>query len=101
DSLLAGRKLNVPAVDSSIQVHSCHSAMREVEVLYDQLLALLDKNPELSPDDILIMTPDIQTYAPMAEAVFGTPDEGQPRIPYTIADRGIEGQNPAVDSFLN
>lgn len=101
DSPLTGRKLNVPAIDSSIQVHSCHSPMREAEVLYDQLLAILDKNPELNPDEILIMTPDIETYAPMVEAVFETPDEGQPEIPYNIADRGIEGRNPAVESFLN
>ena len=31
--------------DRSIQVHSCHSEMREVEVLHDQLLALLSDNP--------------------------------------------------------
>ncbi len=101
DNAPTGRNLNVPAVDASIQVHSCHSAMREVEVLYDQLLAVLDENPEMSPDDILIMTPDIETYAPMIEAVFETPDEGQPAIPFSIADRGIQGANPAIQSFLN
>lgn len=101
DSPLTGRKLNVPAVDSSIQVHSCHSPMREVEVLYDQLLGVLDKNPDLNSDDILIMTPDIETYAPMVEAVFETPDAGQPDIPYCIVDRETTGQNAAVESFLN
>lgn len=100
DNAPTGRNLKVPAFDASIQVHSCHSAMREVEVLYDQLLAVLDENPEMSPDDILVMTPDIETYAPMIEAVFETPDEGQPAIPYSIADRGIQGANPAIESFL-
>lgn len=101
DTVPSDSALNVPAVDSSIQVHSCHSPMREVEVLYDQLLAVLDENPELNPDDILIMTPDIETYAPMIEAVFEAPDEGQPEIPYSIADRGIQGDRPAIQSFLN
>ena len=101
DSPLKGRNLKVPAADSSISVHSCHSPMREIEVLYDQLLLALDENPELDPDDILIMTPDIDTYAPMIEAVFDTPDEGQPQIPYGIADRGIEGASPAIDAFLS
>ena len=86
--------------DPSLQVHSCHSPMREVQVLYDQLLALLDDDPELFPDEILIMTPDIQTYAPVIKAVFGTPDDGQPAIPYSIAERGIKGEYPAVESFL-
>ncbi|WP_372637759.1 exodeoxyribonuclease V subunit gamma [Fodinibius sp.] len=101
DSPLIGRKLNVPAADSSIQVHSCHSPMREVEVLYDRLLGILNSNPDLTSSDILIMTPDIETYAPMVKAVFETPDEGQPDLPYCIADRGMEGQSPAVESFLN
>ncbi|WP_445666082.1 exodeoxyribonuclease V subunit gamma [Fodinibius sp. AD559] len=100
DDSLSGHKLSVPPVDQSIQVHNCHSPMREVEVLYDQLLALLDENPELTPDEILIMTPDIETYAPFIEAVFATPDEGQPEIPYTIADRAVSGYEPATDTFL-
>jgi exodeoxyribonuclease V gamma subunit len=95
-----GRNLKLPAMDNTIQVHACHSPMREVEVLYDQLLALLDENPELTPDDILIMTPDIDTYAPMVEAVFESPDEGQPAIPYSISDRGTAGQPPAVACFI-
>ncbi|NGP88015.1 exodeoxyribonuclease V subunit gamma [Fodinibius halophilus] len=99
DSPLLGPKLKVPAADRSVQVHSCHSPMREVEVLYDQLLSLFDRQPDLNPDDVLIMTPDIETYAPMIEAVFGTPDEGQPAIPYAIADRGIEGERPAIEAF--
>jgi len=100
DDSLSGHKLTVPPADQSIQVHNCHSPMREVEVLYDQLLALLDENPELNPDEILIMTPDIETYAPFIEAVFATPDEGQPEIPYSIADRAVGGKQPATDTFL-
>ncbi len=100
DDSLSGHKLTVPPADQSIQVHNCHSPMREVEVLYDQLLAILDENPELDPDEILIMTPDIETYEPFIEAVFATPDEGQPEIPYSIADRAVGGKQPATDTFL-
>lgn len=94
------KNVEAPISDGSIQVHSCHSPMREVEVLYDQLLAALDEDPELHPDDILIMTPEIETYAPVIEAVFGTPDAGQPDIPYSIADRGIQSGHPVVQTFL-
>ncbi|SMO40387.1 exodeoxyribonuclease V subunit gamma [Fodinibius sediminis] len=100
DSRLNGRNLQVPPADRSIQVHNCHSPMREVEVLHDQLLALLDENPGLRPDEILVMTPDIETYALVIDAVFGTPDEGQPDIPYVIADRGVGQTNPATKAFL-
>ena len=99
DQLPSGQT-SLPNVDQSIQVHNCHSPMREVEVLYDQLLALLDENPELNPDQILIMTPDIETYAPFIEAIFGTPDEGQPEIPFSIADRAVSSEQPATETFL-
>ena len=47
--------------DRTIQVHSCHSEMREVEVLQDQLLALLADDPGLEPKDIVVMMPDVST----------------------------------------
>lgn len=87
-------------VDDTLQVHSCHSPMREVEVLYDQLLAVFDKNKTINPEDVVIMTPDINTYAPMIDAVFGNSDDGQPEIPFAIADRGIDGAYPSIQVFL-
>src|SRR5699024_9638913 len=89
----------VPA-DPSVQVHSCHSPMREIEVLYDQLLDLLDRNPKLNPDKILIMSPDIETYAPIIEAVFDSPDEGQPSIPYSIDSGNNQAGHAVIDAFL-
>lgn len=71
--------------DDSIQVHACHSAMREIEVLHDQLLALFERHPTLSPTDIVVMTPDMTHYTPWIDAVFGCAEAGQ-RIPYGIAN---------------
>ena len=86
--------------DVSLQFHSCHSPMREMEVLHDQLLALLAQQPDLKPHDIVVMTPDISTYAPFIEAVFDTaPDEL--RIPFSIADRGARAENGVIDTFLS
>ncbi|MGZ5146044.1 MAG: exodeoxyribonuclease V subunit gamma, partial [Burkholderiales bacterium] len=36
---------SVDTNDRSIQIHACHSVMREVEVLHDQLLALFSEHP--------------------------------------------------------
>jgi len=74
-------------VDRSVQVHSCHSALREVEVLHDNLLDLIEHLPGLSPKDIVVMTPDIETYAPYISTVFGSAGDGVPYLPHTIADR--------------
>ncbi len=57
--------------DDSIQIHVCHSATREVEVLHDRLLGIFDTHPDVQPADVLILTPDLDTYAPLVEAVFG------------------------------
>ncbi|MGX5914321.1 exodeoxyribonuclease V subunit gamma [Aliidiomarina sp. Khilg15.8] len=91
--------------DRSIALHSCHSPQREVEVLHDQLLAALARDPELNPRDIMVMVPDINTYAPYIEAVFGRLQTQDPRyIPYTIADQGQRHRNPlliALDMILS
>jgi exodeoxyribonuclease V gamma subunit len=83
--------------DRSIEILSCHSPMREVEVLYDHLLLMFDKNPDLSPKDVLVMTPDMDTYAPFIHAVFGAPSG---RIPFSIADRSIGKEGAITKGFL-
>ena len=85
--------------DGSIQVHACHGPMREVEVLHDQLLALFDRHPGLAPPDVVVMMPDVETYAPCIEAVFGTAPPKR-YIPYSIADRSLRAERPLVDAFL-
>lgn len=85
--------------DRSVQVHACHSPMREVEVLYDQLLALFHADPDLQPSAVVVMTPDIEVYAPLVEAVFATA-EGDRYIPFSIADRGLRAESPIVEVFF-
>ncbi|WP_243370963.1 exodeoxyribonuclease V subunit gamma [Geotalea sp. SG265] len=86
--------------DDSLRIHACHSPMREVEVLYDQLLHLLDRNPSLAQRDILVMTPDIESYAPYISAVFGSPERAEERIPFSIADRSLRREGEAAETFL-
>ena len=70
-----------PAPDDSIQIHVCHSAIREAEVLHDRLLGLFDTCPQLQPADVLVLVADLGRYGPAIEAVFAAVD----RIPFTIA----------------
>lgn len=90
--------LVVATNDDSIQVHSCHSALREAEVLHDQLLHLFEQHPELSPTDVVVMTPDIENYAPAIEAVFGSQPAAR-FIPFSIANRGDAQQQTLIESF--
>lgn len=87
--------------DESITIHACHGPMREVEVLFDQLLAVFEAHPTLEPDHVVVMTPDIERYAPYVEAVFGAVEPGQsPRIPFSISDRSLRQETPVVDALL-
>jgi exodeoxyribonuclease V gamma subunit len=54
--------------DGSIQIHVCHSPLREMEVLYDPLLERFEQDRTLKPRDILVMTPNIEKYGPFIEA---------------------------------
>lgn len=74
------------APDATLQVHDCHGALREAEVLHDRLLDLFERVPGLQASEILILTPDIETYAPLIEAVL-TNAEPALRIPCAVADR--------------
>ncbi|HVZ31992.1 MAG TPA: exodeoxyribonuclease V subunit gamma, partial [Polyangiaceae bacterium] len=87
------------APDESIQIHVCHSPMREVEVLYDQLMALLASGTGLEARDVVVLTPDIETYAPLIEAVFRRASDDPHRIPYCIADRTLEASAPVATAL--
>ena len=90
----------ITAHDRSIQIHSCHSPFRETEVLQDHLLHLFEQDPELMPGDILVMTPDIEAYAPIIQAVFDLPPGNPKRIPFSIADRNVLGEGAVIEPFL-
>jgi exodeoxyribonuclease V gamma subunit len=94
-----GRRI-IAEQDSSIQVHSCHSPMREIEVLHDNLLALFAADPDLMPKDILVMTPDIETYAPFMHAVFDSVTDNSQKISFSIADRSIKNEGQIIEPFL-
>lgn len=91
---------NIPVLDNSIQVHSCHSPLREIEVLQDSLLAFIEDNPDVRPDDILVMIPDIESYAPFIQAVFSVPPDDPRWLPFTIADKGILHESSLIETFL-
>lgn len=82
--------------DDSLCFYITHSAQREVEVLHDNLLAALAVDPTLKANDIIVMMPDINGYAPHIQAVFGLIGRNDPRyIPFTIAD-----QKPYLNNVL-
>ena len=80
--------------DKSIQIHSVHSQMREIEVLKDNLLSIFSKDDSVKPKDVIVMAPDITEYAPSISAVF------KEHIRYGIADRTDYDSSRIISAFL-
>ena len=86
-----------PARDRSLRFLVAHSALREVEILHDQLLAAFSGDPTLKPRDILVMVPDVDQYAAAVQAVFGRLDADDPRhIPFTLSDQASRHRLPLL-----
>ena len=94
--------------DQSLVLHSCHSPLREVEVLHDQLLALFEQHPDLTPKDVVVMLPDVDQYSPWIQAVFGGIGAGRRngqvdsrRIPFSISDLSARDEHPVLSGLLH
>ena len=83
-----------------LSFHPCHGPLRQVETLRDRLLHLLASDPSLTPRDVVVMTPNVETYAPLVSAAF---DQGGslPRLPVSIADLGLRATNPVAEALLS
>ncbi|WP_233115280.1 exodeoxyribonuclease V subunit gamma [Aggregatibacter actinomycetemcomitans] len=92
--------LNYRENDRTLTFHSCHSMMREVEVLQDYLLHLLQQEPDLTPKDIIVMVADIDKYTPYIRAVFGQNATPQTAIPFSISDNKLSENNVIIAGFL-
>lgn len=87
--------------DSTIQFHLCHSPMREVEVLHDELRRMFAECAELLPKDVFVMTPSLDVYAPLVEAVFNNPAiEESKRIPVSVADLAVGAGQQIPETML-
>ncbi|GAB5408814.1 MAG: exodeoxyribonuclease V subunit gamma [Balneolaceae bacterium] len=88
-----------PLLDHTIEVHSCHNSKREAEVLKDHLLLAFDEEKELNPEDVLIMAPEMDEYAPVIESVFlGVEDE--PQIPVFTPSKYSNQRYTEFSAFL-
>ncbi|WP_257291193.1 exodeoxyribonuclease V subunit gamma, partial [Endozoicomonas sp. ONNA1] len=95
--------VTIASDDPSLVFHDCHSALRELEVLHDQLLRLFELNPDLTPRDVVVMLPDVDQYSPWIRAVFGGLPEhhNDPRyIPFAISDRSARQEFPLLKGLL-
>jgi exodeoxyribonuclease V gamma subunit len=96
-------------LDQSLRIHACHGRARQVEVVRDAILHLLQEDTTLEPRDVIVMCPDIETFAPLIHATFGAGEapEGEeldtlpaevpkPDLKVRLADRALRQTNPVL-----
>ena len=101
-------RLVLTPADESVRIHACHGRHRQVEVLRQAILHRLAADPTLEPRDVIVMCPDVETFAPLIQATFGTthaadsaPVDEQDEWSGTdlrvrLADRALRQTNPVL-----
>jgi exodeoxyribonuclease V gamma subunit len=100
----ADERPHLTADDRSIEIHSCHGRARQVEVIRDAILHALAEDPALEPRDVIVMCPDIETFAPLIQATFGAGEtasadgttESSIDLRVRLADRSLRQTNPVL-----
>ena len=68
-------------------------------MLHDRLLAWFDADADLQPREVMVMVPNMATFAPHIHAVFGRFRSGEPRfVPFSVADTTAR-QSPLVQAL--
>ena len=78
--------------DRSLQWHACPGRLRQLQVIRDQLLQLLASDEALEPRDILVMTPQVEAFAPLVGAVFGDSEATGVHLPWRLTDRSQQSE---------
>lgn len=87
--------------DETIQIHAAPKAAREVQIVYDLIMSLIEKHANdsipMKPSDILVMAPDITDYSSFIRTVFDSPESN---LAYHLMDLQLPSQHPLIQSYL-
>lgn len=95
--------------DRSVALHRCYGPTRQVEVLKDTILSLLDDpDSDLTEDDIIVACPSLETFAPLIKAHFGPSatsrtsltSDGSPLLRYQITGLSTGLDNPVTEGLI-
>jgi exodeoxyribonuclease V gamma subunit len=95
-------KIPIEVSDHSIQVHAASTKLREMQILHDLILGIIEKHQEdewpICPSDVMVMIPNIESYIPSIKAVFEAPDSA---LEAQITDLPILAANSLIQGFLH
>ncbi|MBW3042249.1 exodeoxyribonuclease V subunit gamma [Prochlorococcus marinus] len=87
--------------DKSLLFLKSPGKYRQVELIRDHILQLFANNKKLQPRDVLIMTPQIDSYKAIFASVFNNIDHNTTQLPWVITDRSQEDKVGLIHFVLN
>ncbi len=87
--------------DKSLLFLKSPGKYRQVELIRDHILQLFSDDREIHPRDILIMTPQVDSYAPIITSVFNNIDHNTTQLPWVITDKSQEDKVGLIHFVLN
>ncbi len=99
------RAIPYESEDDSVQFLSCYGDLRQVEALRDSLYRLFSKDQTLQPRDVLVLTPDLDTFGPLCQSVFSQPmtlSDGRKlnSMPFRVIGRRMAAQNQIAETLI-
>ena len=93
-------RLHLAQGDSSLEFHACPGPLRQVQIVRDRVLQLLAADPTLEPRHILVMTPAVDTFAPLVATVFADRDATGVDLPWRLTDRSQQQEGGVGQALL-
>ena len=90
--------------DSSLLFQAAPGPWREVQLVRDRILQWLAADPDLTPRDVLVMTPQVDRYAPLLSSVLNDVGAIGVELPWRLTDRSQQsspGLTMAVLALLD
>ena len=88
------------AGDESLRFLASPGRWREVQLVRDQILQWLAADPTLQPRDVLVMTPQIDRFAPLLSSVFNDCAATGVALPWRLTDRSQQDSPGLCQSVL-
>ena len=93
--------LSLRQEDHSLLFMGCAGPWREVQCVRDRVLSWMAADPSLQPRDVLVMTPDVERYAPLLASVFSDRDATGVDLPWRLTDRSQQNCPGLQQAFMS
>jgi len=88
--------------DGSIQIHKCHGAIRQVEVMRDALLHILESRADISARDVVVVCPQVERFESVVRPILEQEVDGQSlRVSVLGGSLDRESVFDTLDMFLD